>query len=535
MVNKSSGIKRFLSKVKRCVTSFFSNAITFFTNKFNLSPVYCKTSWSALQEWKYEVKRNSNIIHNGKTIILVAIRNSTWIEWAIFAAYKFYIMGYKPVVYYSLQDVIKTYPHPRWLLFNFWQSALKSSFIEFIDIDKLAKGQIPDNSKYNEIAKDLAHTMAAYNLRVEEYELDIFHEEYQKEYQKSYDLLLRYCDEVEKSITKYKESRIICPNGLIEKSVIFYALSLKMKVNIFFIEGWARRLGHMIWSDNKPVMFYDIEGWSKVVGAWDDKKESDFKAMLNFQNLTEVSDNDWFKGFIPVQRATKNALLPDDFKQFIAKSGITFLAGTNVIGDSATLRRSRIFKNQKDWLNQLIPFFGKNPNLKLIIRIHPDEVLPKAVVKLGEIIAGMVAKYPNIYLFKADHDVNTNALIQQADVGLAWVSNIGVDMVLQGKPTIIAGKSNYMDLNIGIYPDTQQSYFEQIIKLSAKADLPDNEMVERAKIYQRIVFKEMSLDATSNSYDAKDYRINHLNEPKDQTKFFKILSGELDSFGQQKV
>jgi hypothetical protein len=373
--------------------------------------------------------------------------------------------------------------------------------------------------------------MAAYNLRVEEYEQSVFHEEYKKEYQKSYDILLRYSEEIEKSLFNFPDARIICPNGLIEKSVIFYLISQRVKINIFFIEGWARRLGHMIWSNNRPVMFYDIEGWANQVGPWDEQKERDYKAMLNFQNLTDIPEDDWFKGFIPVQRSTKNSDIPIDFKEFIVKPGITFLAGTNVIGDSATLRRGSIFKNQKEWLENLTNFFAKKPQLKLIIRIHPDEVFPKAVVKLGELIADKVALHSNIYLFKADNNINTNSLIQYADIGLAWVSNIGVDMILHGKPTIIAGKSNYKDLNVGIYPESQQDYFGTIIRLTQTLEIPDNEMIEKAKIYQRIVFKEMSLDATSQSYEAKDYRLNPKNEPKDRSKFFKILCGELNAFG----
>lgn len=520
--------------LKNVIICFCSNLLTQLQFFLGLSPSFCKSSWAAQKKWRYELIQGVKTRDRGESIILVAIRNPTWIEWAIFAAYKYYQLGYKPIVYYSFNDVDRFYGKNKYLFsrwFNFWELAIKTPFITFIDIESLALDTPPLVSKYVSIANDLAHTMAAYNLRVEEFEQDIFPQEYIEEYNKSKDILLRYCDALENSILSHGNTRIICPNGLIERSVIFYAISLKQPLNIVFVEGWARRLGHMIWNEKEPVMFYNIAAWAKKVGAWNEGMEKDYQAMLDFQNLREVKD-DWLKGFIPVQRSKNNAEIPNEFKIFLERPGAVFLAGTNVIGDSATLRRGRVFRNQKEWLSKLITFFGENPNLKLVIRIHPDEILPKAVVKLGDYISPMISTYQNIFLFKADNDINTNTLIEYSDIGLAWVSNFGVDMVLHGKPTIIAGNSNYRDLQVGLYPDSEISYFDQIRQLGDDSTPPDAAMIIRAKIYQRIVFKEMSLESTSVSYNAKDYRLSNHNEPRDRTKFLKILCGEIDTFGE---
>jgi hypothetical protein len=521
-------------RVARAKFRLLSNYVTWFQLKLKLKPTIIKTSWAALQEWKYSIGHTEVRPQNGKTIILVAIRNATWIEWAVFAAFKTYSMGYRPVVFYSSADVERTYRNQHLIdrmNFSFWKSAMKSSFVTFVDFDKTLAGPIMDISRYNLIAADVAHTMAAYNLRVEEYEEDVFANDYKKEYQKAYELLLRQCPVVEEMLKPYGNSRIICPNGLIEKSVLFYAVSLFSNLDIIFLEGWARRLGHMIWRHKQPVMFYDIAGWASISGKWDDTKEKDFQAMINFQNLQDVSDNEWFDGFIPVQRTATDSELPASFTRFLQRHGSTFLLGTNVIGDSATLRRGSIFKNQKEWLRKVIPFFGEHPEMKLIIRIHPDEIFPKAKVKLGELISKEVTRYTNIYLFKAGDDVNTNALMAYADAGMAWVSNFGVDMVLHGKPALIAGKANYMHLDIGIYATDVEDYFKKVEALANIHSNLDNAMIERAKIYQRIVFKEMSLDCTSKSYQAKDYRFDDTCGPKERKKFFKVLCGELDDFG----
>lgn len=523
-----------LLRIARAKFRLLSNCATWFQVKLKLRPTIINTSWAALQEWKYSLSHAEAKPQNGRTIILVAIRNTTWIEWAIFAAHKIYCLGYRSVVFYSSADVVRTYRNQHLLdrmNFSFWKSAMNSSFITFIDFDKAMEVPKKDSSRYNEIAADIAHTMAAYNLRVEEFEEDVFANKYKIEYQNAFEFLIRQCPAIEEMLKPYGNSRIICPNGLIEKSVLFYAVSLYSNLDILFLEGWARRLGHMIWRRNQPVMFYDIAGWARISGKWDDAKEKDFQAMTNFQNLQDVSDNEWFDGFVPVQRAASDTELPASFNGFLKRHGSTFLLGTNVIGDSATLRRGGIFKNQKEWLRKVIPFFGEHPEMKLIIRIHPDELFPKAKVKLGELISEEVNSFENIYLFKAGDDVNTNALMAYADAGLAWVSNFGVDMVLHGKPTLVAGKANYMHLDVGIYAADVDDYFIKLNTLANNHNRVDNAMTERAKIYQRIVFKEMSLDATSKSYQAKDYRIDDAGSPKERIKFFKVLCGELDEFG----
>jgi hypothetical protein len=535
MTGNSGALRSLLRKAYHFQAEFISNVLTWIQIHLGIYPSFIRTAWAALQEWKFGIKKSKGVTRKDKSIVLVAFRNTTWIEWSVFAAYKVYSMGYRPIILYSSSDVEKTYGSQFFtskVIFNFWRSALKSGFITFIDFDA-REGEIwSGSSKYSDLAKDLAHTMAAYNLRVEEFEEDVFTKEYRQEYERSLHLLMTHCPKVENILSGFKGSRIICPNGLIEKSVVFHAVSRFIPLDIVFIETWARRWGHMIWGFKKPVMFYDIRGWKDVAGPWDNEKEKDFRAMINFQDLTEVNDEDWFKGFIPVQRSTAKDELPENFRRFLLKPGFTFLLGTNVIGDSATLRRGGIFKNQKKWLREILTFFGRHPELKLVIRIHPDEIFPKAKVKIGEIISPEVNKYPNVFLFKAEHDINTNSLVEHVNAGLAWVSNIGVDMVLRGKQVVVAGKSNYMHLGVGLYPENKTDYFDLILSLAMNPENPSPKSVENAKIYQRIVFKEMSLEASGKNYLGREYRLKENNCPSGQTKFYQILCGELDCFGR---
>lgn len=525
-------------QIIRSIKELLCNLATLVQVKLRIKPTICFTSWAALKEWVYTLKKGKSNPQNGKSIIVVAIRNTTWIEWAIYAAFRLHKIGYKVVVFYSKSDINRAYHYQGWLkkrYFNFWESSMKNSFLTFVDFDLQENGALTNKTRYHEIAADFANTIVAYDLRVEEFEQDILVNQYVEDYKKAYEMLIMNCHALEEKLKPYNNTRIVCPSGLIEKSVVFFAISQLLKLDIMFIEAWGRRRGHMIWRYHYPAMFYDIEGWANVVGKWDEIKEKDFETMTNFQNLHDVSDNEWFNGFVPVQRTKIDTHLPFSFTDFISKPGTTFLLGTNVVGDSATLRRATIFRNQKEWFREVIKFFSGHPDLKLVIRIHPDEIFPRARVKLGELISDSVKHFPNIYLFKAEDDVNTNALMVKADVGLAWVSNFGVDMILHRKPALIAGRSNYMQLGIGLYAKSSEEYFRILYNLATNYEKPDDSMIERAKIYQRIVFKEMSLGGSSKSYEAKDYRLSDDFFSIEQDKFFKVLCGDLDEFGKEKA
>ena len=62
---------------------------------------------------------------------------------------------------------------------------------------------------------------------------------------------------------------------------------------------------------------------------------------------------------------------------------------------------------------------------------------------------------------------------------------------------------------------------------------PSIDVINRAKYYQRIVFKEMSLRAAGKNYLTSEYRMNQRTVFNEREKFFRILVGELDEKGRK--
>lgn len=530
-------LQRLFSKLYRGFWSSVSDVQALILSAMGGEPLYLRTAYSALKQWQSKVKRERPAL--GKKIGIVAFRNHTWAEWAVFAAYYIYNMGYRPVVIYSDSEVRALYPRKRWLEkagLDFWDNFLSDGRIEKVNLDEYLPVSREERAAYLSFARDQAHTMAAYNLRVEEHEAHVMVEEYQSEYRRACDILTDTAAAAERMLSQIELDRLICPSGLIGRSAAYLEAAGRKKMTAVFVEGWAMRPGHMIWAYNRPALIYDIKGWMEALGEWNQQKENDSTIFRNFQERLSLDrDDEWLEDFHPVQRSTKGDNFDEKLKGFLARPGPLFLCGTNVVGDSSILRRAVAFKNQKEWLGRLIPYFKAHPKLRLIIRAHPDEVWQRARVKIGDFAEGLAAGIGNIYVVKGSDDVNTYSLVERADIGLAWLSNIGIDMIIRGKPVIMAASPKYDGLGIVDVPKTQEEYFKRIEQVLASPAPPSNEVINRAKYYQRIVFKEMSIKAVGRNYLSWEMRLNRNPVFDQREKFYRILVGELDEKGRKTV
>jgi hypothetical protein len=529
--------RKLLSNTFHGVINTLSDYSSLLFSKIGMGPVFITTPYAALKQWEsktFQAKR----VGRANRIAIMAIRNGTWVEWAVFAAHKIYNMGYQPIVIYDggdTENIYSTSNVPAGGL-NFWKEFLSLDHIEKYDLNEYSESKENKSiiASYLDFANEYAHTVAAYNLRVEEFESHVMVEDYKKEYGNAQKMLMTAAVALNNLLTNIKVDTFLCPSGLIDQSAATLEVTKRLNIRSIFIEGWAMRPGHLIWAFNRPALDYDVEGWMKVLGEWNSEKEKDANDFKKFQERLSLDrDDEWLEDFHPVQRRAKQNKYPRELDEFLRRPGTLFLCGTNVVGDSATLRRATIYKNQKEWLSYLVDYFKDHPEYRLLIRAHPDEAWQKAKVKIGT-YAGEIAKgMGNIYVIKGDEDINTYSLIESADIGLAWLSNIGIDMVIRGKPVIMAANPKYGDLNLVEIPKTREEYFKKIEQMAAAPIPPSTDAINRAKYYQRILFKEMSLEVVGKNYTSTEYRLGKNRMHSDQEKFYRILVGELDEKGRE--
>jgi hypothetical protein len=497
---------------------------------FGKEPHFFGSSRIALEQWKYSLTCTSP--PTKERLLIAATRNRRWVEWAVFSACYTLKMGYWPILIYSSEEMSNIYLRRTfWEHFgsNFWGAVKSLPYITTIDLDDFLNS--PDED-YADFAREKAHMATAYDLHVEEFEGADTDGDYERALEKNKQMLRMYAKAAEHVFRSNVAKRLICPSGLIGRSIAMREAARRTGLTGIFVEGWAMRPGHNIWNVNEPALRYDMEGWMRYLGKWDASKEAEAQDFIAFREGAHVQRDGWLDNFHKVQRSKKDAPLPPKLLDFLARPGAHYLLGTNVIGDSATLGRDTIFRSQRDWINQVVGFFRDHKELNLIVRAHPDEVWARARQKLGDIAEAAADGAKNIFVLHGSDNVNTYSLVDKIDVGLAWVSNIGLDMAIRGKPVILAADAEYAFLGACQVASSPSEYFHFLLVATKLPVLTSPELIERAKAYHYILFRMMSLKSDSERYNSVDYRLGDPNEHPDRSKFYRILTGELGSKGQ---
>lgn len=143
------------------------------------------------------------------------------------------------------------------------------------------------------------------------------------------------------------------------------------------------------------------------------------------------------------------------------------LLATNVIGDSLTLGRQVFSESMTEWLIRTIKYFNDHPEVQLVIRIHPGELVTQ-----GPSVAQVVQRiYPqglpqHIHLVAADDRTNTYDLVEIADYGLVYTTTVGLEMAMSGLPVVVVGRTHYRGKGFTIDPESWENYFEVLNSLN---------------------------------------------------------------------
>jgi hypothetical protein len=164
------------------------------------------------------------------------------------------------------------------------------------------------------------------------------------------------------------------------------------------------------------------------------------------------------------------------------------------------------------------------------VRAHPDEVTRlKLHVRMGEVAQRAAGEAANIFVVHSSDDVNTYAISARAHAGLVWTSTLGPDMVMRGKPVLVAARAPYLALGIGTPAHSREEYFKQILDMGRAAPASAPSAIAASKLYQWIVYHTLSLQGGPElSLEAAAARAG-------REKFFRVLVGELDPKGRPRT
>ncbi len=143
------------------------------------------------------------------------------------------------------------------------------------------------------------------------------------------------------------------------------------------------------------------------------------------------------------------------------------LLATNVIGDSLTLGRQVFSDSMTEWLERTVKYFATRPDVQLVARIHPGELITKGP-SVADVVRKALPVIPeHIHLVPADAKVNTYDIVEIANLGLVYTTTVGMEMAMSGVPVVVVGNTHYRAKGFTSDPQSWEAYFEMLNEMLA--------------------------------------------------------------------
>ena len=485
------------------------------------------TPRAALDRWLASIDSKPLPAINGH-VLLSALRNPTWIEWAGYAACVMRRMGIRTTILYSRSQVCGA--EPQWipLKWQFWPGITAIPDVALIDIDTWTDLS-PTNCPGLEAAVNaIVSAAVAYDRHIEEQDIVDNPSTFGADVDALRARNLRAGNGLYELLKQERFDSFILMSGLIgETPGLLHAARESAQATVC-LETWAWRTGHMIYNHNAPALEYNVKGWLDALGPWDAVKEREVDEYLKFVDGAKASDASWLESFYRVQRAAISASLTERVRAFVTEPGTILLAAPNVVGDSSMLARERCFRSQRDWLEKLIAYVRARPHLRLVVRAHPAEqwVGPvKCKIRIGDLASRLAADAPNVLVIGSEETVNTFSLLPFANAGLVYLSSAGSEMTARGLPVIAAGRPKYEGLGILDEPLDAIAYFAAIDAVHFAPRRPSAARIVAAKRYLHLVFRGFSFRAQSADFRAMGLDLDHPDSRAEHDTFFRIIAG----------
>lgn len=301
-----------------------------------------------------------------------------------------------------------------------------------------------------EAVKEVTLYDTQYTLQVEE--VDTESEIYKLRFNRNRDI-------AQAALAWLRQSRpdvVVVPNGTIQELGVFYRVARHLKIPTVTYEFSDQR--QRIWvAQNNQVMRQDTNG------LWQAHHENQLteQQMERMRSLMMARQRgSMWENFSRMWQGVPT----EGGKQARERLGLderpVVLLATNVLGDSLTLGRQIFSKSMAEWISRTVQYFIGRPDVQLVIRVHPGEVLTHGQ-SMVDVVHEVLPRLPeNIRLIKPKDEVNTYDLIEVADLGLVYTTTVGLEMAMSGVPVVVAGQTHYRNRGFTHDPDTWVSYYK---------------------------------------------------------------------------
>lgn len=280
-------------------------------------------------------------------------------------------------------------------------------------------------------------------------------------------------DAAERMIDEFAPTQVLLLNGLFLFESIVWELCKKRDIDVVSYER-SFILDTFFFARNDGAGFCKVDDvwpeWQNIQLSEDENAELD--KYLNDRQLGLRTSDDYWK----------------DVSESNVKrigSGRRAVLFTNLVWDSAVLRQDVAFPSIVDWIVAAIEEFRDRPNDELVIRIHPAETKLSGRESREEMetaVRGRITQIPdNVIIIPSADPTSSYQLMREADFGLVYSSTTGMEMVLTGKPVVVAAKTHYRNKGFTIDVNTAEEFKRAIDSLTSdNSELhPDLELTRK--------------------------------------------------------
>lgn len=228
-----------------------------------------------------------------------------------------------------------------------------------------------------------------------------------------------------------------------------------------------------------------LAAWENL--AWTPEMEAE---IVEYLNSRRYGTRDWIR-FIDNPQ--------EDIAAIAAELGVDFCKPsvgllTNVFWDAQVHYAGNAFQNMLEWLVETIRYFNKRPDLQLIIRVHPGEILAETRARqtVTSEIRRFFPKLPsNVSVIPPESKISTYSVMSQCNAVLIYGTKAGVELTSIGIPVIVAGEACIRHKAITLDATSPEEYFRLLDGLPLRNRLSEKELQRARKYAYHFFFRRM--------------------------------------------
>jgi hypothetical protein len=282
---------------------------------------------------------------------------------------------------------------------------------------------------------------------------------------------------------------IVMVSGLFFAEAIMRELGAQRGIRVVTYD-FPGRPGTVFASDSEPASFYEIdELWAARGDVPPDTAQRE-RVYAALGGRRRDGDAAWssFRMKAPPPPAEGHA-------------GPRLALFTNVSWDTAVTLRDVGFADMYAWLDTALEWTLQHDDVRLDIRVHPGELRVRGFESsdsVADYIRERFAHLPErITVYPPESDVDSYALVDQADAVLVYTSTIGLEAAVAGKPVFVAADVHYRDKGFTVDVDGPDDLRRRLERLDEVAITEAQR--ERAVAYANLFFFEAMPEVRSMS------------------------------------